>query len=175
MKHLRLQAGPAGGIVAACRYVLRAMLLGMFLAAAAVAARDAPPTAEDPQIEKRVMALAEELRCLVCQNQTIADSHADLALDLKRQIREQIRQGRDDRQIIEYMVARYGDFILYRPPFNAATVPLWVGPFALLVVAVWLVMRYVRSRGERLRDVDSQARARGPDRELAGDTQADRP
>ena len=86
--------------------------------------------------EERVKALAHELRCLVCQNQTIADSNADLAIDLRTQIREQIQAGKSDVQIKDYMVARYGDFVLYRPPVQSNTVLLWVAPFFLLVSGV---------------------------------------
>jgi cytochrome c-type biogenesis protein CcmH len=96
----------------------------------------------DPKTESRLKVLAEELRCLVCQNQTIADSNAPLAVDLRGQIRTQIGQGKSDDQIRDYMVERYGDFVLYRPPFKATTVLLWVGPFALVLVgfAIFAVM-----------------------------------
>ncbi|HEX6362163.1 MAG TPA: cytochrome c-type biogenesis protein [Albitalea sp.] len=103
-------------------------------APAAQAPRQAAPLAEDPALEERVMRLAEELRCLVCQNQTIADSHAGLAEDLKQQIREQLRAGRNDAEVLDYMVERYGDFVLYRPPVKATTVLLWAGPFLLLAI-----------------------------------------
>lgn len=92
------------------------------------------------------MALAEELRCLVCQNQTIADSHAELAIDLKNQIREKLKAGMSEEQITQYMVARYGDFVLYRPPVKATTVPLWFGPFALLLAALAGLFHYLRQR-----------------------------
>jgi cytochrome c-type biogenesis protein CcmH len=96
----------------------------------------------DPKGEQRMKTLADELRCLVCQNQTIADSTAPLAEDLRNQIRGQIAQGRTDTQIRDYMVERYGDFVLYRPPFKAATTLLWLGPPALLVggAFAWLVV-----------------------------------
>ncbi len=96
----------------------------------------------DAKVEQRLKTLGEELRCLVCQNQTIADSNAPLALDLRNQMRTQIAQGQSDDQIREYMVDRYGDFVLYKPPFKATTALLWVGPFALLAVGVgfWLVL-----------------------------------
>jgi len=96
-------------------------------------AQEAPSAAEDPVLEKRVMALSEELRCLVCQNQSLADSHADLAVDLRNQVRELMREGKTDDQIREFMVARYGDFVLYKPPVKPTTVVLWVGPFVLLL------------------------------------------
>ena len=100
----------------------------------------------DPVVEKRLRTLGEELRCLVCQNQTIADSAAPLALDLRNQIRTQIAQGKSDNQIREYMVDRYGDFVLYKPPFKATTAILWVGPFALGLLGVGLFVLIVRKR-----------------------------
>ncbi|MDB5867279.1 MAG: cytochrome c-type biosis protein CcmH [Betaproteobacteria bacterium] len=95
-------------------------------------AGEAAPAASDPGLEKRVNAISEELRCLVCQNQSLADSHADLAIDLKNQVREKLKQGMSERQIVDYMVERYGDFVLYRPPLKATTFLLWFGPFLLL-------------------------------------------
>ena len=88
----------------------------------------------DPSLDKRVANLAHELRCLVCQNQTLADSNAPLAVDLRDQIREQLKAGKSEREVLDFMVARYGDFVLYRPPFKASTVALWVGPFVLLAL-----------------------------------------
>lgn len=102
-------------------------------ASIAVQAKVAPTTAEDPVLEKRVMALSEDLRCLVCQNQSLADSHAELAIDLKNQVREKLAQGMSERAVIDYMVERYGDFVLYKPPVKATTWLLWFGPFLLLV------------------------------------------
>jgi len=113
---------------------LLVLVASLGAAAAPAVAREAAPLADDPVIEKRLMALAEELRCLVCQNQSLADSHADLAADLRQEIREMMQQGRSDKEIVDYLVARYGDFVLYRPPFKATTALLWAGP-ALLVVA----------------------------------------
>jgi cytochrome c-type biogenesis protein CcmH len=101
----------------------------------------------DPALEKRVVGLAHELRCLVCQNQTIADSNAPLAVDLRNQIREQLTQGASEQDVIGFMVARYGDFVLYRPPLKATTVALWAGPFLLLALGIFvLVRRLVRRR-----------------------------
>jgi cytochrome c-type biogenesis protein CcmH len=99
---------------------------------------------EDPNLERRVASLAHELRCLVCQNQTLADSNAPLAVDLRGQIREQLKAGKSERDVMDFMVQRYGDFVLYRPPFKASTVALWVGPFALLALGAWLFLRRVR-------------------------------
>jgi cytochrome c-type biogenesis protein CcmH len=109
-------------------------------------AGEAEPLAGDPVLESRMLHLAEELRCLVCQNQTIADSHAALALDLKAQIREQLGAGRSDAQVLAYMVERYGDFVLYRPPLKATTAALWIGPFALLALGAGIAVAVVRRR-----------------------------
>ena len=108
-------------------------------------AADAPNVSADPALEARVNALAAELRCLVCQNQTIADSHADLAIDLKNQVREQLRAGRSEKEIIDYMTQRYGDFVLYRPPFKATTLLLWAGPGLLVLLGLALFWRSLRS------------------------------
>jgi cytochrome c-type biogenesis protein CcmH len=124
---------------------LLALLLGLILAASALA-KEAPTVAADPVLEKRVMALAVELRCLVCQNQTIADSNAELAVDLRGQIREKLKAGMNEAQIIDYMVARYGDFVLYRPPVKATTLLLWIGPFVLLLAALAGLYYYIAQR-----------------------------
>ena len=118
----------------------------LFAFVAAVPGKEAVPVAADPAIEQRAMRLAEELRCLVCQNQSLADSHAELALDLKQQIREQVKAGRTDEQVVGFMVERYGDFVLYRPPFKASTVVLWVGPFLLLAASVAGLFVYLGRR-----------------------------
>ncbi len=107
-------------------------------------AAEAPPAADDPALEKRVLDLAAELRCLVCQNQTLADSNADLALDLRRQIREQLKAGKSEKQVVEFLVDRYGDFVLYNPPLKASTLLLWFGPFLLLALGAWLLARRIR-------------------------------
>jgi cytochrome c-type biogenesis protein CcmH len=101
---------------------------------------------EQTEIDQRVKNLAHELRCLVCQNQTIADSNAPLAVDLRNQIREQLAAGKSERDVVDFMVARYGDFVLYRPPFKAATLALWLGPFALLGLGAWIFWRRVARR-----------------------------
>src|SRR5215208_6779457 len=99
--------------------------------------------AQDPALDKRVAALAEELRCLVCQNQTLAESNAPLAVDLRNQMREQLAKGASERDVREFMVARYGDFVLYKPPFKASTAALWLGPFVLLIIGMLLLARRV--------------------------------
>ena len=121
------------------------LLFGLILVGS-VLAKEAPPAVPDPALEKRAMALADELRCLVCQNQTIADSHAELAIDLKNQIREKLKAGMGEEQILQFMVARYGDFVLYKPPVKATTVPLWFGPFALMFAALAGLFYYLRRR-----------------------------
>ncbi|MBV5285238.1 MAG: cytochrome c-type biogenesis protein CcmH [Methyloversatilis discipulorum] len=128
---------------------LMVLLAALMLPFSVLHADEAKPLADDPAVEARVQKLGEELRCLVCQNQNIADSHADLAMDLKKQLREQIAAGRSDSEIKDFMVERYGDFVLYRPPLKATTVLLWAGPFALLLTVVVLLLRRLRSRAER--------------------------
>ena len=115
--------------------------------------------AQDPGVEKRVAALAEELRCLVCQNQTLADSNAPLAVDLRNQIREQLTAGKSEQEVRDFMVARYGDFVLYRPPFNPATVALWLGPFAFLLLGGWVLARRL-ARRRAPQELSSEERAR---------------
>jgi cytochrome c-type biogenesis protein CcmH len=126
----------------------------IFLMAAALAfasfsvhAGEAAPNAENPEIEKRMTNLAEDLRCLVCQNESLAGSHAELAEDLRREIREQMKQGKDDKQVVEYLTDRYGDFVLYRPPFKPVTYLLWLGP--LLFLGVGLTVWYLTMKKRR--------------------------
>jgi cytochrome c-type biogenesis protein CcmH len=116
------------------------------LACAAAPAQQAPPRADDPALEAHVLRIADELRCLVCQNETIAASNADLAVDLRQQIRTQLQQGRSEAQIREFMVQRYGDFVLYRPPVKGSTWALWAGPFVLLLVAAGALVATIRRR-----------------------------
>jgi cytochrome c-type biogenesis protein CcmH len=118
----------------------------LLLISLAVQAKEAPLAAANPELEKRVMALSEELRCLVCQNQTLADSHAELAIDLKNQVREKLASGMSDRDVINYMVERYGDFVLYRPPVKGITWLLWFGPFLLLIGGIAVLMLKLKRR-----------------------------
>ena len=124
--------------------------LGAF--APAALAEEAPPLAADPVAEKRLIALSEELRCLVCQNQSIADSHAELADDLRREIRGMIQAGKSDKEIIDFMVARYGDFVLYRPPVKATTLLLWAGPLLLMLFGLVALVRYLKKRNQQVTD-----------------------
>lgn len=109
-------------------------------------AAEALPTEQDPVAQARAVKLEEQLRCLVCQNQTIAESNAELAVDLRRQVREQIAAGKSDTEIIDFMTSRYGDFVLYRPPLKATTMLLWAGPLLLLALGAFMLARIVRER-----------------------------
>ena len=120
------------------------MTVLLALVASTALAKEAAPASDDPALEARMVALTTELRCLVCQNQTIADSHAGLAVDLRNQVRAMLRRGDSDKEILDYMTARYGDFVLYRPPLKSKTALLWFGPAALLLggmVVLFLVLR----------------------------------
>jgi cytochrome c-type biogenesis protein CcmH len=129
------------------------LALALWLSAmAAVSAKEAQPLAEDPALEKRVMALAEDLRCLVCQNESLAGSHAPLAVDLRNQIREQMKAGKSDKEIIAFMTERYGDFVLFRPPVKTSTYLLWFGPFLLLAAGVAVQLLYLKRRREQVRE-----------------------
>lgn len=110
------------------------LVLILLLAVSVAQAKEATPMAADPELEKKVNTVSEELRCLVCQNQTISDSHAALAVDLKNQVREMLADGKTEAEVIDYMVERYGDFVRYRPPVKPTTMLLWAGPFLLLIV-----------------------------------------
>ena len=136
--------------------------LAVVLISCAAVAREAVPLADDPQVEARLGAIAEELRCLVCQNESLIASRADLAMDLKRQVREQIKAGKSDAEIRDYMVQRYGDFVLYRPPVKDTTLLLWFGPFLLLAagfVALWIFVRRRRSAQAAALSAEEESRA----------------
>lgn len=144
---------------------MRSLLIGLGLSLALMAqAKVAPNISADPALEARMMVIAEELRCLVCQNETIAASHADLAVDLKNQIRIKLTQGQSQQQILDFMVERYGDFVLYRPPLKRNTALLWLGPFALLGIAVLMLVLNVRRRRRAMQHPvmsdEDQAKAR---------------
>jgi cytochrome c-type biogenesis protein CcmH len=115
-------------------------------------ANEAAPASADPALEARMMAISSELRCLVCQNQTIADSHAELAVDLRTQVREMLQAGKTNEQITDYMTARYGDFVLYRPPFKALTALLWIGPAAMVLIGLGALFMVLRRRSRMSAD-----------------------
>ncbi len=126
---------------------MRLMLVALLaLAPIAASAADAVPTEKDALYASRAVKLEEQLRCLVCQNQTIAESNAELASDLRRQVREQIAAGKTDEQIVDFMTTRYGDFVLYRPPFKGTTALLWGGPALLLVGGFVVLAGVLRKR-----------------------------
>jgi cytochrome c-type biogenesis protein CcmH len=125
------------------KFLLVLLMAGL---AALAQANEAAPVSDDPLLEARMLAITAELRCLVCQNQSIADSHADLAVDLRRQVREMLVKGASNQQIIDYMTARYGDFVLYRPPVKKTTALLWFGPPVLLLVGLGLLYGVLRRR-----------------------------
>jgi cytochrome c-type biogenesis protein CcmH len=127
-----------------------ALLLCALVATAG--AKEAAPAADDPVLEARMQRIAVELRCLVCQNQTIADSHAGLADDLRREIREQLVRGATDEQVVQYMTDRYGDFIRYRPAMKGSTAVLWVAPVVLLIGGVLVLVLVLRRRARMAPD-----------------------
>jgi cytochrome c-type biogenesis protein CcmH len=147
--------------------------IALALGAWSAAAKQAVPEAADPVLEARMTRITSELRCLVCQNQTIADSNADLAADLRRETRELLRQGKSDAEIVDYLTARYGDFVLYRPPLRATTVLLWFGPAVMLVVGASVLVLVLRRRTRMAAsdfepDLDEQAGGTGSDSNAAG-------
>jgi len=122
--------------------------------------QEAQSLAADPLVEQRLIAISDELRCLVCQNESLSGSRADLALDLRRELRELIRQGQSDEQIKAFMVARYGDFILYRPPLKGTTWLLWAGPFLMLLLGLLVLWRVIRRSSSKPPALSAQDRAR---------------
>ena len=140
---------------------LRCLVLGTLLVTAApLLASDAPATFSAPALATRYETLLDELRCMVCQNQTLQDSHAELAQDLRDEVRRLLEDGASDVQIRDYLVARYGDFVLYRPPLKSSTWLLWLGPFVLLVLALTVVVKLSRRRAPVLSSLDDAERAR---------------
>ena len=133
------------------KFITISVLLLLTLSVSA-SAKEAQLSAADPVLEERVMKLSKELRCLVCQNETLADSRADLAVDLRGQIREQMQAGKTDKEIIEYLTQRYGKFILYNPPIDPTTYLLWFGPFVLLLAGLAVLFRYLKRRRELIID-----------------------
>ncbi len=137
---------------------LLVLLLLLCLTGSFSLAKDALPAGEDPVLEQRLAKLSQELRCLVCQNETLADSRAGLAEDLRREIREQMKAGKSDKEIISFLTERYGQFILYRPQVTPTTYVLWFGPFVLMVAGLAVLFRYIKQRRDSI-----------PDQPLTGD------
>lgn len=125
------------------RLFIFAVLVSLSTLALAI---DSTPPLEDPVLRARYETLTEQFRCLVCQNESIADSSADLAADLRREVRDLLLAGKTDQEIADYMTARYGDFVLYKPPLQANTLLLWAGPLLLLVIALGILLRVLRQR-----------------------------
>ena len=146
-------------------FILALSSLGLLAVNAHAQSNIAQPLAKDPALEARVMDIAKDLRCLVCQNETIAGSHADLAIDLRNQIQDQLEAGKSKNEIMQYMVDRYGDFILFKPPVKSSTLVLWLGPFLLLLLGMWTLWSFIKKQSKTKKvtvfsDQDlSQARA----------------
>lgn len=138
------RGGPTASLAVVIAVVC--VVAGSLLMAAPAQAKEAAPASADPALEARVMRLSNELRCLVCQNETIAASNADLAVDLRNQVRDMLRQGSSDAEVMRYMTDRYGDFVLYRPPLKSTTWLLWFGPAVLLVGGVGVLFVVLRRR-----------------------------
>ena len=136
---------------------MKKLFILILLLTNAAFAGDAKPLADDPVIEARLKAMSSELRCLVCQNTTLADSTAPLAEDLRKEIREQMRAGKSDQEVVDYLVARYGDFVRYRPPMNNETAVLWFGPFLLLLIGGFVLFRVLKKHasGEDIQGEDA--------------------
>jgi cytochrome c-type biogenesis protein CcmH len=138
---------------------LMAVLTALALVSGALA-KEAVPLAEDPAVEQRMVKITEELRCLVCQNESLAGSQADLAKDLREEVRGLIRAGKSDEEVKEFLVSRYGDFVLYRPQVKPVTYLLWGGPFLLLILGIIALVRYLRRRNRQLPDTPLSAEER---------------
>lgn len=129
------------------------LILALALGALGAQAKEAAPLAADELTEKRMVAISDELRCLVCQNESLSGSHAELANDLRREIRTLIKDGKSDAEILDFMVARYGDFVRYRPPVKGTTLLLWFGPAILLIVGLFGLIRHLRRRDDKISDM----------------------
>ena len=141
---------------------MRVLMLLLCLLPVFAQAGEAQDMAKDPVLEKRMVGLAENLRCLVCQNESLASSHAELAEDLRREVRELMQKGMSDQEIKDYLVARYGDFVLYEPPVKGFTLLLWLGPFALLMGGLGVLVFQLRNRRKMVTDTlspEAEARA----------------
>src|ERR1044072_1905953 len=147
------------------RLLLSLLLLCVVAPFAVAQVRRPPPVTDDPAIEQRLHKLAQNLRCLVCQNETLADAQADLAEALRDEIREQIKAGKSDKEIIQFLTARYGQFILYKPQVTPTTYLLWFGPFVLLLAGLAILFRYIKQRRDLIPEqpLSSEERRRAED------------
>jgi cytochrome c-type biogenesis protein CcmH len=137
--------------------------LALAFGAAGLSAKEAVPASADPVLEARMLRVAAELRCLVCQNQTIADSHSGLAEDLRREVREQLSKGASEEQVVQYMTDRYGDFVRYKPPLKASTALLWGGPALLFAIGLTSMIVVLRRRSRLAPDQFEPDEGEGPD------------
>jgi cytochrome c-type biogenesis protein CcmH len=144
-------------------------LMLLCLVGVSVFAQEAKPLTDDPVLEKRLLKLSQELRCLVCQNETLADSQAELAQDLRAQIREQMKAGKTDKEIVTYLTDRYGQFVLYRPPVQPSTYLLWFGPFILLLGGLALLFRRLKQRRQLIQESPLSAEQRRRVEQILGD------
>jgi cytochrome c-type biogenesis protein CcmH len=136
--------------------VLKGLVIILFLflfVPSTALSKEAIPVAEDPEVEKRMLTLTMDLRCLVCQNESIADSRADFSNDIRREIREQIKANKSDQEIIQFLVDRYGDFVLYNPPMKPTTILLWFGPIILFIIGLGVLVVYLRRRRVQIEEV----------------------
>ena len=147
------------------RLLLSLLLLCVLAPFAVAQVRRQPAATDDPAVEQRLHRLSQNLRCLVCQNETLADSQADLAEDLRDEIREQIKAGKSDTEIIQFLTARYGQFILYKPQVTPTTYLLWFGPFVLLLAGLAILFRYIKQRRDLIPEqpLSSEERRRAED------------
>lgn len=148
------------------RLLLPLLVLGMVAPFAVAQVRRPRPQTDDPALEKRLHNLSQNLRCLVCQNETLADSQADLADDLRDEIREQMKAGKSDKEIIDFLTARYGQFILYKPQVTPTTYLLWFGPFLLLLAGLAVLFRYIKQRRDLIPEKPLSAEERRRAEEL---------
>ena len=139
------------------------LALVLAFGAADLSAKEAVPASADPVLEARMLRVAAELRCLVCQNQTIADSHSGLAEDLRREVRDQLRNGASEEQVVQYMTDRYGDFVRYKPPLKASTALLWGGPALLFAIGLASMIVVLRRRSRLAPDRFEPDEGEGPD------------
>lgn len=135
-----------------CHLIMLALALVLFLPAQPGWGKEAIPVAEDPELEKHMIELSQDLRCLVCQNESLAGSRSDFANDLRREIREQLKAGKNNQEIIDFLVARYGDFVLYKPPVKSTTYLLWAGPFVFLLIGAIILYTYLKRRRRQIED-----------------------
>lgn len=157
------------------KYLLWLALCCAAFGAGNLAAKEAPTLAQDPALEAKTMDIAHELRCLVCQNETIAASHADLAVDLRQQIRSKLQQGETPDEIRKYMVDRYGEFVLYKPRLSSRTILLWGGPFVLLLLGMLILWRTIRRHPPQEAETPMSPQDEARARELLGSVRENQP